>query len=198
MSFWDLSDGETAVTKDKEYEIAGGGNMEPIPDGSTVLAMIDEAKWDTRGDAEFISLRWAVLAPEAYKNRKVYHKLWVTDDDPNAKGADKAAKKRDKARRMLAAIDANAGGKLTARSGKPDDEALTLHLTNRPMVIKCMVWSMTGDDGTEMAGNWIAAVAPKDREIAISDAPAPAPRASQKASPAAATYASEIDDEIPF
>ena len=75
-SFWELSDGENAATnKATEYEIAGG-NMEPIPDGSTVLAMIDEAKWEQKVDpnvgiVEYISLRWTVIAPDEFKNRKV-------------------------------------------------------------------------------------------------------------------------------
>ena len=190
MSFWDLSDGDTAANAEKEFEISSG-NMEPIPDGSTVLAMIDEAKWENPKGAEYISLRWTVLQPEAYKNRKVFQKLWVTDDDPNTKDGDKAAKKRDKARRMLAAIDANAGGKLTQKPGKPTDESLTAYLTNKPMVIKCMVWSLTGDNGEEISGNWIAAVAPKDKGIHVSDARPPKPRPAQRVE-------ETLDDEIPF
>ena len=49
MSFWDLSDGANAADeKSTEYEIPSGGNLDPIPDGSSVLAMIDEAKWDQK------------------------------------------------------------------------------------------------------------------------------------------------------
>ena len=43
MGFWNLSDGEDAAKTGAEYEIPGG-NMDPIPAGSSVLAMIDEAK----------------------------------------------------------------------------------------------------------------------------------------------------------
>jgi len=196
MSFWDLSDGtDAAKTAETEYEIPSG-NLDPIPDGSSVLALIDEAKWDTKDDASFISLRWSVLSPDEYKNRKVFHKLWVTDDDPNAKDADKAAKKRDKARRMLAAIDANAGGQLS-KGGEPSDDELTSALCNKPMVIKCMEWSMPDRDqpGEFIRGNWIAAVAPSDKGIDVKPA---------KAKPASASLAggsgggADMDDEIPF
>lgn len=192
MSFWDLSDGENAADiKATEYEIPGGGNFDPIPDGSAVLAMIEEAKWDSRHDADYISLRWTVLSPDEYKNRKVFQKLWVTDDDPNAKDADKAAKKRDRARRMLSYIDRNAGGKLTAKPGQPTDESLTACLTNKPMIIRLAIWSVKdGQTGETIEGNWVQAVAPKSKGIDVKDAPP----VVKKAAPA-----STVDsDDIPF
>ena len=194
MSFWDLSDGESAAeTASKEYE-QETGNLDPIPDGSSVLALIDEAKWsETRDrDAEFISLRWSVLEPAEYANRKVFQNLWVTDDDPNAKDSDKAAKKRDKAKKMLAAIDANCGGKLARTARKPDDDALALALTNKPMIIKCMVWERTGSYGSVNSGNWIAAVSPKSKGVDVK-ASAPKPAARK-----AALAADVDDDDIPF
>lgn len=171
-NFWSLSDGEdAAISKSTAYEIPGGGNLEPIPDRSSVLAMIDEAKWDQRDGARYISLRWTVIQPDAFKNRKIFQKLWVMDDDPGAKNPAKAAKKRDKARRMLAAIDANAGGRLTSVPGAPTDGTLAQHLTNKPMVIKVMIWEV--DDrqtGERIRGNWIAAIAPKTHPTQIADA----------------------------
>lgn len=205
MSFWDLSDGENAAAeKSTEFEIPAGG-MEPIPDGSSVLAMIDEAKWDKRdaghgGESEYISLRWTVLQPEEFANRKVFQKLWVTDDDPNAKNADAAAKKRDKARRMLAAIDGNAGGKLTKSGGAPTDEALTQHLTNKPMVIKCMIWSMPDRErpGENIEGNWIAAVAPKSKGVDVKEAKPRKPASSGGGGYSGGASSILDDDEIPF
>ena len=197
MSFWDLSDGGTAAETGTEYE-QPSGNLDPIPDGSSVKAMIDEAKWDEKDGADFISLRWTVLEPDEYKNRKVFQKLWVTDDDPNAKDSSAAAKKRDKARRMLAAIDANAGGKLTKKEGIPTDETLTTCLTNKPMIIKCMIWEMPDREkpGEFIRGNWIAAVAPKSKGIDVKEAKA----APARQTPASGAYAggAEMDDEIPF
>lgn len=195
MGFWNTSDGEDAAKTGTEYEIPGG-SMEPIPAGSSVLAMIDEAKWDhTQNDAEeYVSLRWSVLAPEEYKNRKVFHKLWVTDHDPNAKDHAKAVAKTDKARKMLAAIDANAGGKLTAKDARPSDDDLARALQDRPMVITLMTWdSNTGGAG----GNWVAAVAPKNKPLKIGDKVAPKAKPASQGSSGGA-YAGGMDDEIPF
>jgi len=186
MGFWDLSDGESANTGEKEYE-QETGNLSPIPDGSSVLALIYEAKWNETRDeqAEHISLRWSVIEPAEFANRKVSQKLWVTDDDPNVKDAAKMEKKRDKAKRMLAAIDANAGGKLSKVPRRPSDDDLALALTNRPMIIKCMVWEM-GDN----SGNWIAAVSPKSKGVSMAETKAPAKKAA---------HVSDVDDDdIPF
>ena len=197
MGFWNTSDGEDAAKTGTEYEIPGG-SMEPIPAGSSVLAMIDEAKWDhTQNDAEeYVSLRWTVLAPEEYKNRKVFHKLWVTDHDPNAKDHAKAVAKTDKARKMLAAIDANAGGKLTAKDSRPTDDDLARALQDRPMVITLMTWdSNTGGAG----GNWVAAVAPKNKPLKIGDkAPAKAKASGSSGGGYAGGSSRDMDDEIPF
>lgn len=197
-SFWDLSDGKNAAAdKTTEFD-GGGGNMEPIPDGSSVLAMIDEAKWDRTkdGSAEFISLRWTIIQPDAYKNRKVFTKLWVTDDDPGAKSADAAAKKRDKARRMLAAIDANAGGKLTSKPGKPSTEDLGIHLTSKPMVIRVQIWEVEDrQTGEKIRGNWVSMVAPKTSELHIAAA---APKKAAKQETFASHAASLDSDSIPF
>lgn len=192
MSFWNLSDGGSATDTGQDYEIPGG-NLDPIPDGSSVLAMIDEAKWDDKDGSDYISLRWSVLSPDEYKNRKVFQKLWVTDDDPSAKDADKAAKKRDKARRMLAAVDANAGGKLTKKEGIPTDETLTICLTNKPMIIRVAVWAIKDrETGDTISGNWVQAVAPKSKGIDVKPATAP------KAQTRGLQSASVDDDEIPF
>ena len=200
MSFWDLSDGKTAVDTPKEYEIPGG-SMEPIPNNSDVLAIVDQAKWqhkdrDDANSPRYIELRWSVMAPESVKNRKVFHKLWVSDLDPNAKDEAKGKAKRDKARRMLASIDANAGGNLTRTGDEPTDETMTMHLCNVPMVIKVMVWAMKGGDGSDMAGNWVSAVSPSDKPLQISSEPLP------KTSAAPAPYQggnSDVGgDEIPF
>ena len=189
MSFWNLSDDEDVTKAGGEYD-AGGGTMEPIPEGTSCLAAIDEAKWDKKQDgSEFISLRWTVLAPEEYKNRKVFQKLWVTDDDPQAKDP---VKKRDKAKKMLAAVDTNAGGKLMAKPEKPTNESLSGCLTNKPMIVKVMLWKMTNaQSGEEMSGNWISAVSPRSKG-GVSTAPAPA------AKPKAAPKPEAADDDIPF
>jgi hypothetical protein len=202
--FWNLSDGEdvkeTAGTG--EFD-AGGGNLLPIPGETSVLAAIDEAKWDkTENGDRFISLRWNVLAPEDYKGRKVFQKLWVTDADPRAK-ADKVAAKRDKAKKMLGAIDTNCGGKLLAKGVAPTDESLTSCLTNKPMVTKVMVWEMKDRATGDVArGNWIGAVAPKTSPQSsaeeIAKAQAELERHVSNASRNSGGGGGRIDDEIPF
>lgn len=181
MSFWELSEGSLENTGTFE---AGGGDIQPIPADTSCLATIDEAKWGSdRENNSFISLRWSVLQPAEYKNRKVFQKLWVTDDDPRAKDA---AKKRDKAKQMLAAIDVNAGGKLMAKAEAPTDESLGACLTNKPMVIKIMQWKIKDETtGETKTGNWIGMVSAR----------------SGKASTSIAEVVKKIvvkDDDIPF
>lgn len=79
MSFWNLQE---PVTGEMEM---GGGDIEPIPSGTSVLAAIDEAKWDEYEGDSYISLRWQVLAPEDYKNRKIFQKVRVLDSDSKSR-----------------------------------------------------------------------------------------------------------------
>lgn len=150
MSFWNLSDGKKAEKSDS-MEV-GGGDIEPIPAKTQVLAAPDEAKWDDYEGDEYISIRWNILQPKEYANRKIFHKIRVEDGD---------SKKRDKAIRMLAAIDTNAGGKLLASGERPTDESLTRCLVNKPMVVMLQVWEIKQDDGSIKKGNWVSAVSPR-------------------------------------
>jgi hypothetical protein len=165
MSFWNLSDTTEKLPQGGEFN-AGGGDIEPIPADTQVKAAPDEAKWDTNQEGDsYISLRWSVLAPEQYKNRKVFQKLWVLSNDPNAKDP---AKKGDKAKRMLAAIAHNAGGGLLKVEGKPTDQDLQKNLLMKPMALTLQVWEM--GDGK---GNWVQQVSP----LATKKKEAPAPAA---------------------
>lgn len=146
MSFFNID-----MPQNGSFE-TGGGDIEPIPAKTQVLAAPDEVKWDSFGDeASYISIRWVVMAPKEYKNRKVFQKLRVQDNDQ---------KKADKAKRMLAAIDQNAGGKLIAAGVQPDDASLTKNLVNCQMVLMLQVWELE-INGEERKGNWISAVSPK-------------------------------------
>jgi len=145
MSFWNID-----KPTDGNFE-TGGGDIAPIPKNTSVLAAPDEAKWDEYNGDRFISIRWAIMAPTEYKNRKIFQKIRVEDSEP---------KKQEKAKRMLAAIDANAGGKLMAAGEEPTDKSLTVALCNKPMVLKLQVWEME-INGEERSGNWISAVSPR-------------------------------------
>lgn len=143
MSFW-IVDKEEKITGDFEL---GGGQLEPIPANTNVTAFIEEAKWDEYQDEEYISLKWKVLAPNDYKNRIIFHKLKVLQDDK---------KKAKKAQNMLLAIDFNAKKQLAELREQPSTEDLQKALCNKPMIINLQVWEMN-----DKKGNWITSVKPK-------------------------------------
>lgn len=200
MSFWNLNDGEDLTkTGTDTFESAGGGDFAPIPAGTQCKALIDEAKWDKDKDGnEFVSLRWTMMQPEEYKNRKVFQKLWVSDLDPRAaKDPAKAEKKQDNAKRMFAAIAGAAGGKLLQVAGKPTNEDLARCLTQKPMMIRLMVWDMKNEStGETMTGNWVHAVAPTGKMDVKAGTPS-VPKAGGGA-PVGLKSGAMMDDDIPF
>ena len=139
MSFFQLSDGEE-IQAENEFD-AGGGNMEPIPSGTKLKAMIENAEWSEWEGERYINIRWSALEPQTYNNRKIFQKVKVHNTD---------SKKADKAKRMLAAIDANAGGNLVQLGREPTDEDLQVNLLNKIMLIQVQVWEMNGS-----SGNWV-------------------------------------------
>lgn len=188
--FWNTSTGESAVTEAAagSFDAGSGGDFEPIPAGTKVLAMPEAAKWRTVKDSveDYVEVTWVILKPEAYQNRKIFHKLWVKDLDPNAKDTDKAKAKKDKHLKMLAAIDANAGGKLSKLNGAPTDDHLSLALLNKPMVIGLGTW----DDAEtkKPKGNWVMSVAPKG----------PVPEVDKVASVGKKTLSEDLGEDLPF
>lgn len=171
-NFWTTSTGEnlSGVTTAE----TGGGNIEPIPSDTNVLAVIEDAKIDNYKGNQYVSLRWRVAKPAEFNNRVVFQKVKVWDDDTG---------KRDKARRMLAAIDGNAGGKLQASGQEPND--LTLQsLLNRPMVLNLQVWKMDGKQG-----NWVSMISPRTPQT---QQPAAQPQ------PQTAVANNNFNDEMPF
>lgn len=196
MSFWELSDGELAnENTPDEYEVPGG-NLEPIPNDSDLLARIKDVKWATRKDEpeKFVEIQWQVEEPHQFKNRIIFQKLWLAHFDPKAKTEEKAREKRDKARRLFATIDKNAKGILMKSSATPSDQDLALALIDARMIIKVMKWSMEDPTGGgTMRGNWVAGVKGKDGETRVgNDLPA-APSA-----PSTGGGLGDMDDEIPF
>src|SRR5690625_1311697 len=171
MSFW--NDEQRSVGGSFE---SGGGDFEPIPANTGCIAAIKQAGWaDYEGDW-YINIQWEILKPDQYKNRRVFQKVRVHDADPQ---------KADRAKRMLAAIDTNAGGKLLQLSHEPTDHDLASALTGKIQAIKLQVWELTGDDGQERRGNWVSAVAPS-KGAASQPVQQPAP------------VMADMDDDIPF
>ena len=157
-NFWNIKfEGEDL----SKFE-SGGGDFEPIPAKTQVLAMPCEVKWDTYEGEQYISIQWTILQPSEYKNRRIFQKIKIMQDD---------TKKREKALRMLAAIDYNAKGGLVASGKKPDDAMLQKALLNKPMVLMLQVWDMDGKKG-----NWISAISAKNVnvvDVTVMKAPQP-------------------------
>ena len=173
MGFWNLSDGK-AVESKSEFELGGG--FEVIPDGSRVLAAVEECKDDQWEGERFFNLKWRILEGE-YKNRIIFQKLKVFSSKE---------KQRDNAITMLAAIDANAGGKLMASGKEPTDFAIASALANRPMILLLRVWE---SDDKQKTGNYVAGVFSRQQTKA---APAPKQSAQYNEPPM------DFDDDIPF
>lgn len=177
MPFFNTSDNQSIVAT---TEFESNNSFNPIPAGTTVTASIEQAGWEEYEGEWTIKLTWVVLSGE-YQNRKIFQKVRVEDMD---------AKKRDKALKMLAAIDANCGGTLMASNKRPESNDL-LSLCSRPMSIKLMVWEMN-----ERSGNWVAAVG-------SANAPRQAPvqqQTGEKQPPVATAGGGGggFDEDIPF
>ena len=198
---WGLSDGGNAADTGTEYEVPGGGNMEPLPEGSKVLAMVEDAEWKEDADHnEYLNLKWSVVRPDEARNRKIFQKLWIKDFDPREQDEAKAEKKRDRARRLFAAIDANAGGKLAKKGGIPDADTIMVALANKLMVLRLGLWEMEDrqNPGQVMSGNWVQAVGPKTGEIGLAEAKPRAQSARAGSSQKAANAAYDTDEDLPF
>ena len=179
MSFWQKQDG-SAVELNNTFE-SGGGEITPIPNNTALIGAIEEAKWSEYQGEHYINLKWRIMRPADYANRVLFQKLKVFD-----------AKKGDKAKQMLAAIDANCGGKLSKLTETPEDMHLMTALVGKPMAVKVQIWDMNGK-----TGNWISAVSPAKSQAPVqAQAPKPsAPRPPQRQAPV------QVDDDldsIPF
>lgn len=174
-------------TNATSFEVEGGGDFEPIPAGTRVVATCEEASDTTYGNDRYINLKWRVNLPKEHANRVIFQKVKIYD-------ADEARKTR--ARQMLAAIAQNAGGKLFTTmqqngESEPSDASLQT-LTNTPMVLKLDVWEMEVN-GQNKTGNWVQAVSKYERS---GSQPAPAPQPAPQ--PVFAAGVSFEDDDIPF
>lgn len=176
MSFWDTE--ECTITKDSASTIAElSCGFEVIPDGTVVVAAPLSAEWKEPSDFypnRVIKIQWAVVDGE-YKNRHIFHNVKVEDDKPSI---------REKHLKMLAAIDANSGGRMLSSDREPTDADLQ-SICNKPMELRLRVWEKNGKDG-----NWVEAVFPVGGGKKPS---APAKKADPKKSKPTDDF-----DDIPF
>lgn len=174
MNFWEV-EGQK-IESNGTIEVEGGSsNGLPIPAGTQVRVVIDEAVWKTtEKEGTFINVKHKVIAPEVYKGRVIFQKIHVRIHEfksaPNWCRLDEAGinKKRAAALRMLAAIDANAGGKLMATPSAPTDDKLSTCLCGKQMALTLDTWEITTDQNGQQIpnavdyarGNWVKKVEP--------------------------------------
>lgn len=162
MGYFKYDDGDKGAVNG-EYS---GPSIEIIPKGTQCLAYIEDAglEHSREGDEQYINLKWRVMKPAEINNRVLYQKLRIWDENSN---------KRNRAKRMLEAIDQNSGGVIAAQDKEPDDALLSKALLNKPMLVKLEVWEIDGK-----SGNWICAIAPKPTgDLPPMPAPTPKPTA---------------------
>lgn len=200
MSFWNTSSGESAIANTTtSFEIEGGGDMLPIPAGTKVLALIENVKKATVKDSteQYAEIKWNILKPEAYKNRKIFHKVWCYDLDPSVTDPVKAKAKRDKALKMLATIDSNSGGKLAQAGVEPTGDSLAMALNNSMMVIGLNTWD--DRETKQPRGNWVYYVGQKNEAITeVTKGDVKAQAAKVKESSPVANWEKDLGDSIPF
>lgn len=167
MSFWQKQDG-SAVESSTTFE-SGGGEITPIPNNTALIGAIEEAKWSEYQGEHYINLKWRVMRPAEYANRVLFQKLKVF-----------SPKQGDKAKQMLAAIDANAGGKLAKLKDAPEDMDLMTALVGKAMAIKVQIWDIDGK-----TGNWISAVAPAKQQAPQAQNTAPQAQTPRQPAPQA-------------
>lgn len=182
MSFFTTSTGDNLAQNNTGSFSMGGDDFAPIPKDTRVLAVCEEAKISEYQDKRYINLKWKIAQPKEFANRTIFQKIHVFESD---------SAKRDKALRMLAAIDANAGGKLAKENREPTDKSLSAALTNRPMVLKLGVWEL---EDKSKSGNWVQEVSAKKGAAE----PAPAPKPAPAPAPRATGGFDDMDDDIPF
>lgn len=145
MSFWDLSTGE-ALEKVEEFD---SNTFTIIPDGTKCNAVIEKASWNVMSNKSpdagehYIEIAWRVLEPAGYKNSVLFQKIRVRRNDD---------KQRDKAIRMLAAIDTIADGGLSELEDAPTDRQLDKALRDKKLTITVGVWEMNGNTGNFVTG----------------------------------------------
>lgn len=153
MSFWKLSDG-THLEKQESFD---SDAIELIPDNTKCIAGIDDVAWgvmksndDNTITEDYISITWRLIEPKEYRNQCVFQKIKVYNEKEKTK---------DRALRMLSAIDTIAGGKLQKIDEMPSDRQLKSALESKRMCITVREWDFDGKKG-----NWVSAVEPIEKE----------------------------------
>jgi len=170
-----------------DYEQKGGGTL--IPEGTIVLASVEEIKTQTFKDSshESLNLKWRIEEPDDYNNKVFNQKIKNNGEDPLSQYYD-AAKQESRiknAQNMFAAIDANAGGNVKKLMRKPTDSELTQH------IVAAKMWVHMGVVGTTQIVRGVKAYKPIDD-------PSKQATNAKTATVAKDKVADDIDMDIPF
>jgi len=126
-----------------DYEQKGGGPV--IPEGTRVLATVEEIKTQTFADSshESLNLKWRIEEPEEYNNRVFFQTIKINGTDPLSQyyNKDKQDTQIKDAFRMLSAIDKNAGGNISKLMRKPTDEELAKYIVAAKMWVNLGVYN---------------------------------------------------------
>jgi len=126
-----------------DYEQKGGGPV--IPEGTRVLATVEEIKTQTFADSshESLNLKWRVEEPEEYNNRVFYQTIKINGSDPFSQYYDESKQEKQikAAFTMFSAIDKNAGGNISKLMRKPTDSELTQYIVAAKMWVNLGVYN---------------------------------------------------------
>ena len=189
-----------------DYEQKGGGPV--IPEGTRVLATVEEIKTQTFKDSkhESLNLKWRIEEPEEYSNYVFYQTIKINGSDPLSQYYDESKQEKQikAAFTMFSAIDKNAGGNISKLMRKPNDAELTQYIVAAKMWVNLGVYNnkqiVRGvsafrdvEEPSKQAVNGIAS--------AFSDAKIPASKqATNAAAPKtpANQVGDDMEDDIPF
>lgn len=189
-----------------DYEQKGGGPV--IPEGTRVLASVEEIKTQTFADSshESLNLKWRIEEPEEYNNYVFYQTIKINGTDPLSQYYDESKQEKQikAAFVMFSAIDKNAGGNISKLMRKPTDAELTQYIVaakmwvhlgvyNNKQIVRGVSAFRDVEEPSKQAVNGIAS--------AFSDAKIPASKqavnATSPKTPANQVGADDVDD-IPF
>lgn len=173
---------------------AGGSDIDLIPDNTDLVAVIDEVTRDCYNGVNTIKMRFTVLEPEAYSNRKVWKSLYMFEHSTfvlEKQGVEAAERKKKKDTAMFEAIDFNAGGECRSSGCEPEElttEQLQGALMDKRMLLKMGI--VTDKHDPNKKTQYIKAVAPAAKYHEAGDKP-------QSAKPAVRQPVN-IGDDVPF
>lgn len=172
-----------------DYEQKGGGTV-IIPEGTWVLATIEEIKTQTFDGSthESLNLKWRVEEPEEYNNRVFYQTIKINGSDPLSQYYDESKQEKQikAAFTMFSAIDKNAGGNIGKLMRKPTDAELTQH------IVAAKMWVLLGVYNNKQLVRGVSAF--KD----IDEPSKQAANAAQTATVAKDSVADDSEMDIPF